>query len=228
VANRAQGVVIRTQPSPQILHAIAGSFSFRLFELKDQRLWILDLELVPPVAGNRGGLRQARPLAPSYVDAIGVLSADEKPLEQLPWLVASATIARLVRGSVLGFVADDAELDFVTVAAPEGVQAIGDHVKPYLLRWERNALAIQPYVRDQLSDALPDMPEELGLIPAINLLPAEPLPGGVYPLFGNVAAEMADFAPGTAEALGLSLSGERSGSIEQVADGGMSVSCWDR
>jgi hypothetical protein len=228
VANRAQGVLVRTQPSPQILHAVAGSFAFKLFELKEQRLWILDLELVPPVAGNRGGLRQARPLAPSYVDAIGVLSADEKPLEQLPWLVASSTIARLVRGSVLGFVADDAGLDFVTVAAAEAVEAIGDHVEPYLLRWERDSLAIQPYVRDTTFDVLPDLPEELGLIPAINLLPAEPLPGGGYPLFGNVAAEMAEFAPGVAEALGLSMSGERSGSIEQVADGGMKVSCWDR
>ncbi len=199
MGHRIQGVLAQRQPSAAALDAIAERYGFRMFEMPGSQVWVLDLA----VAGkaDRPTLRAARVLAPSYVDAIRVLDADEHDLEQLKWLVAASAIAKILTEPVLAFVSDDSVLDFAVIARPDGVAVVGDHVAPYLLRWDAGELTIQPYTRaSQAGD--PHPPEELELIPSVSLLPAEPLPEGVYPLHGNVSAEVYEFAPAASGVIG--------------------------
>jgi hypothetical protein len=224
VGHRIQGVVLNAQPAAAAVESIAALYPTRVFELAGAGVWLLDLAFQP--APNRDAIRFARSIAASYVDAVRVLDGDEHELEQLGWLVASTTVARLVDAPVLGFVSDDVHLDFATIARPDGVTAIADHVPPYLIRFEPGQLAIQPYLRSP-KDGVPNPPEELGLIASVSLLPAEPLQGG-YPLHGNVVAEMYEFAPSASGLVGddAAAAGARK-ALRLVEARGLDASCWD-
>lgn len=224
MGHRIQGVVLSAQPALAAIDSIAALYPTRVFELTGTGVWVLDLAFQS--APNRDAIRFARSIAANYVDAIRVLDADEHELEQLGWLVASTTVARLVGSPVLGFVSDDVHLDFAAIARPDGVAVIADHVPPYLIRFEPGQLAIQPYLRSP-GDGVPNPPEELALIAAVALLPAEPLQGG-YPLHGNVVAEMYEFAPAACGLVGddQAAAGPRK-ALRLVDARGLASSCWD-
>lgn len=225
---RVQGVLVRSQPDQVSLAEIERAYGYRLYEIANRGLWVLDLGVPEPKAGDRSSVRAARPLAPSYVDAVRVLCGDDLPLEQASWLTATSAVARQLGQPVLGFLSDDDLFDFAAVVTHEGVSIIADKVEPYLLRWENGALTIQPFVSDDPDHEVPRPPEELGLIPAVTLLGTEELPGGGYPLHGNVTAEMHDFAPAAADALGLlTWDGARVGSLRLVDARRLDSSCWD-
>jgi hypothetical protein len=215
VGHRLQGIVLHARPSASALDSIAALYPCRLFELTGSGIWILDLGVQPQP--DRATTRAARTVASSYVDAIRVLDAEEHDLEQLGWLVASANVARLV---------DDTHLDFAVIARPDGISVIGDHVPPYLIRFDLGQLTIQPYLRTPGAGA-PPPPEELSLIASVSLLPAEPLQGG-YPLHGNVAAEMFEFAAAAGGIAGddAALAAARKG-IRLIEARGLESSCWD-
>ncbi|MFI5259637.1 MAG: hypothetical protein ACHQ01_08530 [Candidatus Limnocylindrales bacterium] len=224
---RVQGVLFRTAPLPAALAALEHAYGYRLFELPGHGLWLVDLGVPVPKPGDRALIRTARPLAPSYVDALRVLSGDEEPFEQLAWLTASAVAARALAQPVLGFVSDDQVLDFAAVATPDGLHVIGDKLGQYLLRWEGGALAIQPFYSDGSAEEPPIPPEELSLIPAVTLLDTEELASGGYPLHGNVVAEMQGFADG-APGLGIgTVTGGQVGAVRLVEARGLDQSPWD-
>jgi hypothetical protein len=228
VGYRIQGLLLRARPDGAGLTALERAFGYRLFELVGRGLWLIDLGIPEPVPGDRAVIRAARPLASGYVDALRVLGNDEETLEQLAWLAASAAAARQLRQPVLGFLSDDEQLDFAAIVKPEGVEVIGDKIGQYLLRWENDTLAIQPFCNDGTNDEPPAPPEELSLIPAVTLLANETLPQGGYPLHGNVAAEMSSFAEGTS-ALGIGTWNFGAvGSLTLVEAGGLGHSLWDR
>jgi hypothetical protein len=228
VGYRIQGLLVRVRPDSAGLTALERAFGYRLFELVGRGLWLIDLGIPEPVPGDRAIIRAARPLAPGYVDALRVLGNDEETLEQLAWLAASAAAARQLRQPVLGFLSDDEQLDFAAVVEPEGVEVIGDKIGQYLLRWEDDTLAIQPFCNEGTDDEPPTPPEELSLIPAVTLLANETLPEGGYPLHGNVAAEMSSFAEG-ASVLGIGTWNFGAvGSLTLVEAGGLGHSLWDR
>jgi hypothetical protein len=224
VGHRIQGLVVRTQPSAAALDAVGERFGYRLFELPGMNAWILDVA----IAGrpDRATVRAAHAMAPSYVDAVRVLDGDEHDLEQLAWLHASAAVAGLLSEPVLGFVSDDSILDFAAIARPERIEVVADHVSPYLLRWDSGALTIQPYIRSSTAGA-PHPPEELELIPSVSLLAAEALPDGTYPLHGNVAAEVHEFAPLATGVIGDGAGGGQEGAPRLVSSHGLDSSCWD-
>jgi hypothetical protein len=224
VGHRIQGMVLHARPSASALDSISALYPFRLYELTGSAIWILDLGVQSQP--DRATTRAARTIAANYVDAIRVLDAEEHDLEQLGWLVATANVARLVDTPVLGFVSDDSHLDFAVIARPDGISVIGDHVPPYLVRFDLGQLTIQPYLRSPDSGPPPE-PEELGLIASVSLLPAEPLRGG-YPLHGNVVAEMFEFAAAAGGIAGddAALAAARRG-IRLVEARGLDSSCWD-
>ena len=202
-------------------------YGYKLFEMVGREVWLLDLDLPALKPGDRAAIRAARPLAPSYVDALRVLGSEEQPFEQAPWLTATAAIAKLLDQIALGFLSDDQGLDFAAIATPEGVSVIGDTLGPFLLRWEAGTLMVQPYSKNDPDEEMPDAPEELSLIPNATVLEPERLSGG-YPLHGNVAAEIHGFAPGV-EALGIgTMSFGPTGSLRLVANDRMEQSVWDR
>lgn len=223
MGHRIQGVIALRQPAAAALDAIAERYAFRMFEMAGAPVWILDLG----ISGrpDRATMRTARSLAPSYVDAIRVLDCDEHDLEQLTWLTAASAIAKIISDPVLGFVSDDSVLDFAAIARPEGVAIVGDHIAPYLLRWDAGALTIQPYSRTSEAGP-PRPPEELELIPSVSLLAAEPLPDDVYPLHGNVTAEVYEFAPIAAGVIGDGM-GAGQATLKLVESRGLESSCWD-
>ena len=227
MAHRIQGVLLKQRPSEAALPELQRRHGYKLFEMVGRELWLLDLDLPAPKPGDRAAIRAARPLAPSYVDALRVLGSEEQPFEQAPWLTATAAIAKILDQTALGFLSDDEDLDFAAIATPEGVSVIGDTLEPYLMRWEAGALLIQPYCKNEPNVETPSAPEELSLIPNATVLEPERLSGG-YPLHGNVAAEIHGFAPGV-EMLGI---GTRSfgpiGSLWLVANERMDHSVWDR
>jgi hypothetical protein len=227
VAHRIQGVLLKQRPSEAALPELRRRHGYKLFEMVGRELWLLDLDMPAPKPGDRAAIRAARPLAPSYVDALRVLGSEEQPFEQAPWLTATAAIAKILDQTALGFLSDDEDLDFAAIATPEGVSVIGDTLEPYLMRWEAGALLIQPYCKNEPNVETPSAPEELSLIPNATVLEPERLSGG-YPLHGNVAAEIHGFAPGV-EMLGI---GTRSfgpiGSLWLVANERMDHSVWDR
>jgi hypothetical protein len=220
-------VLLKQRPNEAALPELQRRHGYKLFEMVGRELWLLDLDLPAPKPGDRAAIRAARPLAPSYVDALRVLGSEEQPFEQAPWLTATAAIAKILDQTALGFLSDDEDLDFVAIATPEGVSVIGDTLEPYLMRWEAGALLIQPYCKNEPNVETPSAPEELSLIPNATVLEPERLSGG-YPLHGNVAAEIHGFAPGV-EMLGI---GTRSfgpiGSLWLVANERMDHSVWDR
>lgn len=223
---RVQGVLVRAKPDAASLAALERVYGYRLFELVGRELWLLDLGVPEPKPGDRAIIKAARPLAPGYVDALRVLGADEEKFEQLAWLTATAVVARQVGGQVLGFVSDDAVLDFAIIAGPDGAAIIGDRLGQYLLRWEGGALAIQPFFSSEQEPPVP--PEEFSLIPSVTLLATEKLAGGGYPLHGNVMAEMHSFAEG-ASSLGIgSWNFGSLGSLKLVEAKGLENSLWDR
>lgn len=225
---RVQGVLVRAKPAVAGLAAIEHAYGFRLYELTGRGLYLMDLAIAEPEPGDRAVIRAARPLAPGYVDALRVLSADEEPLEQLAWLAASAAVARQLRQPVLGFLSDDEKLDFAAVVKPEGVGVIGDKLGQFLLRWERGDLVIQPFCNDAENCEPPEAPEELSLIQAVTLLATEKLAASGYPLHGNVMAEMSAFAEGT-EVLGISTWNIGPvGSLRLVEARGLDHGLWDR
>lgn len=225
---RIQGVLLREKPTGPDLAELERTHGFKLFELRGRELWLLDLALPAAIPGDRVAVRAARPLAPSYVDALRVLGSDDHPFEQALWLTATARLAKLLGQTVLGFVSDDNGLDFAAVATPDGVSAIGDTVEPYLIRWEVGALMIQPYCGGADTDvAMPCVPDELSLIPFVTVLEPERLSGG-YPLHGNVVAEVDGFARG-ARVLGIgSTSFGPLASLRLLDERGMAHSVWDR
>ena len=234
MGQRIQGVVVSTEPSAAALDAVAEHYGFRLFELPGVGAWILDLA----ISGrpDRATMRSARAMAPGYVDAVRVLDGDEHDLEQLGWLHASAAIAGFLSEPVLGFVSDDSILDFAAIARPGRIEVVADHVAPYLVRWDSGALTIQPYLQTAGAGA-PPPPEELELIPAVTLLTAEALPDGRYPIHGNVAAELHEFAPLAAALVGgagdTGGAGYTDGAVETggapklLMSRGLDRSCWD-
>jgi hypothetical protein len=231
VGQRIQGVVVRTEPSAAALDAVAEHYGFRLFELPGVNAWILDLA----ISGrpDRATVRAARAMAPGYVDAVRVLDGDEHDLEQLGWLHASAAVAGFLSEPVLGFISDDLILDFAAIARPGRIEVVADHVAPYLLRWDSGALTIQPYLQTAGAGA-PRPPEELELIPAVSLMTAEPLPDGQYPLHGNVAAELQEFAPlaterigGVGDTGGAGGAAGTGGAPKLLMSRGLDRSCWD-
>jgi hypothetical protein len=225
---RVQGVMVRARPDAAGLTVLERAYGYRLFELADRGLWLIDLGVPEPKAGDRAIIRAARPLASGYVDALRVLGSDEETFEQLAWLAASAIAAKQFRQPVLGFVSDDAVLDFAVIATPDGVGVIGDKLGQYLLRWESGALAIQPFTSGGDRQEPPITPEELALIPAVTLLATETLGSGGYPLHGNVMAEMNGFADG---AVDLGIGTWNIGQVDSlrlVEAKGLDHSLWDR
>jgi hypothetical protein len=221
-------VLVRAKPAVAALAALEHAYGFRLYELTGRGLFLMDLAIAEQAPSDRAVIRAARPLAPGYVDALRVLGADEDPLEQLPWLAASAAIARQLRQPVLGFLSDDEKLDFAAVVKPEGVGVIGDKLGQFLLRWERGELVIQPFCRDADNCEPPAAPEELSLIPSVTLLETEKLAASGYPLHGNVMAEMSAFAEGT-EVLGIGTWNIGPvGSLSLVEARGLDHGMWDR
>ena len=223
MGRRIQGVIVRALPGAHALAALRDRYAFRLFEAPGSSFWLIDLGIAG--APDRATVREARTLAPSYVDAIRVINAEEHVLEQLCWLVATATAARLLNEPVMGFLSDDERLDFAALASPAGVSAVGDHVAPYLLRWDAGVLQIQPYVM-AAGDAAPQPPEELALLRAASILPAEPLPDGTYPVHGNVTAEMLEFAP-LAAAIVEAKTANKPAGLRVVDARGLESSGWD-
>lgn len=227
MAHRIQGVLLKQRPSEAALPELQRRYGYKLFEMVGRELWLFDLDLPAPKPGDRAAIRAARPLAPSYVDALRVLGSEEQPFEQAPWLTATAAIAKLLDQIALGFLSDDQGLDFAAIATPEGVSVIGDTLGPFLLRWEAGALMVQPYSKNDPDEEMPSAPEELSLIPNATVLAPERLSGG-YPLHGNVAAEIHGFAPGV-ETLGIgTMSFGPTGSLRLVANDRMDHSVWDR
>jgi hypothetical protein len=227
VAYRIQGLFLKQEPSEAAVSELERLHDYKLFELVGHRLWLLDLDLPDPKPGDRAAIRAARPLAPSYIDALRVLGSDEQPLEQAPWLIATAGVAKLFGQPALGFVSDDDRLDFAAVANPDGVSVIGDRLESHLLRWEAGTLVIQPYCGHGSDGQMPCAPEELSLIPGTTVLETEQLTDG-YPLHGNVVAEAHSFAPNT-EALGIGTwSFGPVGSLRLVAEQRMDGCVWDR
>jgi hypothetical protein len=225
---RVQGVMVRARPDAAGLTVLERAYGYRLFELADRGLWLIDLGVPEPKAGDRAIIRAARPLASGYVDALRVLGSDEETFEQLAWLAASAIAAKQFRQPVLGFVSDDAVLDFAVIVTPDGVGVIGDKLGQYLLRWESGALAIQPFTSGGDRQEPPIAPEELALIPAVTLLATETLGSGGYPLHGNVMAEMNGFADGAVD-LGIGTWNiGQVGSLRLVEAKGLDHSLWDR
>jgi hypothetical protein len=224
VGHRIQGVLFQTRPDVLAIEAIAERYRFRLFELAGSAIWIADLAISG--GPDRAAMRTARALAPTYVDAVRVLDGDEHDLEQLGWLNAAVSVARILGQTVLGFVSDDSRFDFAAIARPDGPAVIADHVAPYLLRWDDGILSIQPYFKS--SDAgEPHPPEELSLIPAVALLAAEQLPEEGYPLHGNVSAEVYEFAPLAASVIGDGAVRRTSGALTMIESRGVESSCWD-
>jgi hypothetical protein len=220
-------VLLKQRPGEAALPELQRRYGYKLFEMVGRELWLLDLDLPAPKPGDRAAIRAARPLAPSYVDALRVLGSEEQPFEQAPWLTATAAIAKVLDQTALGFLSDDQGLDFAAVATPDGVSVIGDTLEPYLMRWEAGALLIQPYCKNGPDEETPRAPEELSLIPNTTVLEPERLSGG-YPLHGNVVAEIHGFAPGV-EALGIgTMSFGPAGSLRLVATERMDHSVWDR
>jgi hypothetical protein len=220
-------VLLKQRPNEAALPELQRRHGYKLFEMVGRELWLLDLDLPAPKPGDRAAIRAARPLAPSYVDALRVLGSEEQPFEQAPWLTATAAIAKLLDQIALGFLSDDEGLDFAAIATPEGVSVIGDTLEPYLMRWEAGALVIQPYSKNDPGGETPTAPEELSLIPNATVLEPERLSGG-YPLHGNVLAEIDGFAPGV-ETLGIgTMSFGPTGSLSLVANDRMDHSVWDR
>ena len=225
---RIQGVIVRARPESAGLTALERAYGYRLFELVGRGLWLLDFAIAEPKPGDRALIRASRPLASGYVDALRVLGHDEEKFEQLAWLTVAAVAARQLRQPAFGFLSDDELLDFATIVTPDGVGVIGDKLGNYLLRWEGGALAIQPFCQEGTDGEPPVPPEELSMIPALHLLPNEPLAKGGYPLHGNVLAEMNGFAD-AAGSLGL---GTRTfgpaGSLALIEAKGLDHSLWDR
>jgi hypothetical protein len=227
VGYQIQGVLLRSKPDPAGLAALEKAYGYKLFELTDRGLWLLDLGVPEPPPGDLKTVKAARPLASGYVDALRVIGCDEEPLEQLAWLAAGAAAARQLRQPVLVFLSDDESLDFVAVVAPEGVVVIGDRLCGYLLRWEAGALVIQPFVGAAGEEA-PTPPDELALIPKASLLPTETLAAGGYPLHGNVLAEIGGFTQGDVPlGIGTWRYGPQ-GSLTLLEAKGMDHSGWDR
>jgi hypothetical protein len=225
---RIQGVVVRARPEAAGLTALERAYGYRLFEVAGSALWLIDLGVPEPKAGDRAVIRAARMLAPGYVDALRVLGTDEETFEQLGWLVATGAAAKQLRQPVLGFVSDDGLLDFAALVTADGVGVIGDKLGQYLLRWESGALAIQPFTSGADHQEPPVAPEELSLIPAVTLLGTEKLGSGGYPLHGNVMAEMHGIADGAAS-LGIGTYNVGPlGSLRLVEAKGLDHSLWDR
>lgn len=225
---RIQGVLLRSKPDAAGLAALGQAYGYKLFELAGGLLWLLDLAVAEPAPGDMAVIKKARPLAPTYVDALRVIGADEEPLEQLAWLTAGVAVARQLRISVLVFLSDDEANDFAAVVSPEGVNVVGDKLHGYLMRWEGGALAIQPFYHEGSSEEPSTPPDELALIPRTTMHPPENLPAKGYPLHGNVLAEVASFAPG-ALALGLGTwSFGQQGSLQLIEEKGLRHSTWDR
>lgn len=206
------------------LDAIAQRYPFRLFEMAASPLWIVDLGLA--ACPDRTTVRLARGMARTYVDAVRVLNIHDHDLEQLSWLVAAAEVARATNEPTLGLVSDDGRFDFATRANPDGIDAIGDHLPPFLLRWENEELTVQPYMT-AAGGPVPKVPEEIDLLPSVAILSAEPLPGGSYPIHGNVTAEIIDFAPLAAGIIGESAVSSPSAALRLVDARGLDSSCWD-
>jgi hypothetical protein len=220
--------MVRARPDAAGLTVLERAYGYRLFEMAGCGLWLIDLGVPEPKAGDRAIIRAARPLASGYVDALRVLGSDEETFEQLAWLAASAIAAKQFRQPVLGFVSDDAVLDFAVIVTPDGVGVIGDKLGQYLLRWESGALAIQPFTSGGDRQEPPIAPEELALIPAVTLLATETLGSGGYPLHGNVMAEMNGFADG---AVDLGIGTWNIGQVDSlrlVEAKGLDHSLWDR
>ncbi len=217
--------MMRNRPSVSALDAIGQRYPLRLFEMAATPLWIVDLGIVS--CPDRTVVRLARAMVRTYVDAVRVLNADDHDLEQLSWLVAAAEVARVTNEPTLGLVSDDGHFDFATLATPDGITTIGDHVAPYLLRWDDGELTVQPYI-DGDGAAIPRPPEELDLLASVSILPAEPLPGGSYPIHGNVTAEIFEFAPLAAGIIGESAVASPSAALRLLdTRGGLASSCWD-
>ena len=227
MAHRIQGILLKQRPSEAALPELQRRQGYKLFEMVGQELWLLDLDLLALKPGDRAAIRAARPLAPSYVDALRVLGSEDQPFEQAPWLTATAATAKLLDQTALGFLSDDQGLDFAAIATPEGVSVIGDTIERFLMRWEAGALMIQPYCKNDPDDEMPCAPEELSLIPNVTVLEPERLSGG-YPLHGNVAAEIHGFAPGV-ETLGIGtkIFGPI-GTLSLVTSERMDHSVWDQ
>jgi len=227
LAYRIQGMFARNPPDAAGLEALARAYGYRLFEVAGHRLWLIDLGVPEPKVGDLATVKAARPLAPSYVDALRVLGTGDETLEQLAWLTASVAAARQLRQPVLGFVSDDSQFDFATLATPDGVGVVDDKVGQYLLRWEDGALTIQPF-SSAAEGEQPDPPEELALIPKVTLLATEELANQEYPLHGNVIAEAQSFSRGTS---GLGI-GSRNygplGSLKLLEASQLDGSPWDR
>lgn len=227
MAHRIQGVLLKQRPSEAALPELQRRYGYKLFEVVGRELWLLDLDLPAPKPGDRAAIRAARPLAPSYVDALRVLGSEDQPFEQAQWLTATAAIAKVLDQTALGFLSDDQGLDFAAIATPEGVSVIGDTIERFLMRWEAGALMIQPYSRNDPDEEMPRAPEELSLIPKATMLEPERLSGG-YPLHGNVVAEIHGFAPGV-ETLGIgTTSFGPIGTLSLVTGERMDHSVWDR
>lgn len=224
MGHRIQGIIVRECPSATALDAIGERYPFRLFEMAGSNIWILDLGVA--TCPDRASIRAARAVVPIYVDAIRVLDGEEHDLEQLCWLNASVAVAKILSAQVLGFVSDDSRLDFAVVAEPDGVSVIDDHVAPYLLRWDSKELTIEPYFGPEAVH-VPRPPEELGLIASISLMEAELLPDGVYPLHGNVAAELYEFAPMVVGIIGDTAVQKPSAVLKLLQYRGLEASCWD-
>jgi hypothetical protein len=228
VGYRVQGLLVKARPDAAGLSALEGAYGYRLFELSGRGLWLIDLGIPEPQPGDRAMIRAARPLAPGYVDALRVLGDDDVTLEQLAWLAAAGAASRQLRQPVLGFLSDDAQLDFAALVKPEGAEVIGDKLGQYLLRWEGGSLAIQPFCSDGNGQECPTPPEELSLIPSVTLLANEKLAPGGYPLHGNVMAEIHSFAEGAA-GLGIGTwNFGPVGSLKMIAAAGLDHSLWDR
>jgi hypothetical protein len=225
---RIQGVLVRANPDSAGLTALERAYGYRLFELVGRGLWLLDFAIAEPKPDDRATIRAARPLAAAYVDALRVLGHEDETFEQLAWLTAAAVAAKQLRQPVLGFLSDDDLLDFAAVVTPDGVSVIGDKLGQYLLRWEGGTLAIQPFCKDGTADEPPVPPEELSLIPAVELFPNETLASSGYPLHGNVTAEMHGFAEGASSLNIGSWTFGPAGSLKLVEAKGLDHSLWDR
>ena len=225
---RVKGVLLSSEPDRARLTGIGKTFGYRLFLVKASQKWLLDLGVAEPKRWDAGLFKAARPLAPEYVDAVRILHPADIAVDQLPWLTATSYVARELGQSVLGFVSDDDLRDFAAVAEPAGMTCVTDKVDPFILRWDRGALSLQGYISDDPWSSPPQTPHELLSIAGVTVLPPEELPGGGYPLYGNVAAEMQAVAPGVAEALGLySWDGPPHGSLTLVNWVRLDRSQWD-
>ena len=223
-----QGVLLRVQPETAGLAVLEKAYGYKLFELTDRGLWLLDLGVPVPAPGDLKTVKAARPLASGYVDALRVIGCDEEALEQLAWLTAGAAAARHLHQDVLVFLSDDEAHDFVAVVTPEGVSVIGDRLCSYLLRWEGGVLVIQPFVSDGTGQEPPTPPDELALIPKASLLPTETLTAEGYPLHGNVLAEICAFTEDDVP-LGIGTwDYGPEGSLKLIEAKGLSNSGWDR